>query len=161
MARQALPEVLHERLSCAVALVRSGACMLKADATWEVQSATTEGKTYAVNGSCSCEDARYRAPLGRCNHKLAVFLSRKILKLTHAQAHVTAEAPQEVVKNSSLPEAPASVNLKVLLHGHEVMVTLRDHDEGVLLARLQEFLKSPSIKPVPKTQPRQQWRKGR
>jgi hypothetical protein len=48
-----------------------------------------------------------------------------------------------------LPEAPASINLKVLIQGHEVMVTLRDRNEATLLARLQTLLKRQDIRPIP------------
>jgi hypothetical protein len=39
-----------------------------------------------------------------------------------------------------LPEAPASVNVHVTLHGRQVQVTLRDTDEHHLLERLEKLL---------------------
>jgi hypothetical protein len=96
LARQALPEVLHERLSCAVALVKDGKVMQLNDGhTWEVESASVAGKIYSINGAgCSCEDAHYRAPQGRCKHMLATLLCRKTLALIHqAQAPPATEVP--------------------------------------------------------------------
>ena len=52
--------------------------------------------------------------------------------------------------NTPLFEAPASVNLKVLIAGHEVMVTLRGADEGALLTRLDALLKRQDVRPIPK-----------
>src|SRR5215831_4540284 len=76
LARQNLPEVLHERLSCAVALVKGGQVLQMDDGhTWEVESASVPGKIYSINGTgCPCEDARFRAPQGLCKHKLATLL---------------------------------------------------------------------------------------
>jgi hypothetical protein len=68
----------------------------------------------------------------------------------------TAPAP------APLPEAPASANVRVLIAGHEVQVTLRDTDETALLARLAALLKRADIRPIPKPAPRTgAWTKGR
>jgi hypothetical protein len=40
----------------------------------------------------------------------------------------------------ALPEAPASVNVRLTISGREVQLTLRDTDEARLLARLQDVL---------------------
>jgi hypothetical protein len=48
----------------------------------------------------------------------------------------TTPAPQP------LPEAPASVNCFLQIAGRQVQLTLRDHDEGRLLERLQVVLKA-------------------
>ena len=83
LARQALPTALHERLSCAMALVRGGQVFQADDQAWLVQSATKPDHAYRINGhGCQCEDAHYRAQ-GRCKHQLAVFLARKSLRLMH------------------------------------------------------------------------------
>jgi hypothetical protein len=95
LARNALVPELHERLSCAVALVTNGS-VLETDTpgTWSVDSASTPGKTYRINGhGCSCEDAFYRAPQHRCKHVLAVLLARKTLKLMQ-------EPPPQVVSET-------------------------------------------------------------
>jgi hypothetical protein len=82
MARSTLPPELHERLSCAVALVQEGKVLQADDGqSWHVTSATTPNKTYAVNGTCPCEDAFYRAPSGLCKHRIGVYLARRALQL--------------------------------------------------------------------------------
>ena len=42
--------------------------------------------------------------------------------------------------SASLPEAPASANVRVMIAGREVMLTLRDTDEQALLVRLTGLL---------------------
>ena len=41
----------------------------------------------------------------------------------------------------ALPEAPCSVNVRLTIDGRDVQLTLRDQDEGRLLARLAAVLK--------------------
>jgi hypothetical protein len=165
LAQQALPQVCHERIACGMALVKNGHVLQRDDGTWEVQSATTEGKVYAVNGSCPCEDAHFRAPKGLCKHRLSVQLFRRAVSLMQPQ-HAP-EAPQEEPlgdARSALGEAPSSINLKVLLYGHECQLTLRDEREDRLLQRLEALLKNKDIRPLPKPAPRpqgQQWRSKR
>jgi hypothetical protein len=100
LARQHLPEVLHERLRCAALLIKEGKVLQMDDGhTWEVESASVAGKIYSINGAgCSCEDAQYRAPQARCKHLLATLLVRKALALMGAEAAQTeteAVAPPE------------------------------------------------------------------
>jgi hypothetical protein len=94
LARQALPASLDTRISAAVALVCNGAVLQTDDVqTWTVASATTPDHQYRINGhGCSCEDAFYRAPEGKCKHVLAVLLARKTLRLMEGQPPV---APQD------------------------------------------------------------------
>ena len=42
--------------------------------------------------------------------------------------------------SAPLPEAPASVNVRLMLHGYEVQVTLRGSDETQVLDRLAALL---------------------
>jgi hypothetical protein len=164
LARQALPPALHGRLSCGMALVKAGAVVQEDGGLWTVASASTEGKRYSVNGSCSCEDAHYRAPKGRCKHKLAQYLARKTQALLHDEAQApTIQGHHDNLETPPLYEAPASVNLKVLISGHEVMVTLRDADEGALLTRLAALLKRQDLRPLPpKPAPKSggNWKRG-
>ena len=105
LARTALPPALHERLSCALALVKAGAVLQLDDGhTWTVASARTPGKEYRVNGACSCADAHYRAQK-RCKHALAVYLARKTLELMQAPAAQEDPAPQAVPVEPA-PAAP-------------------------------------------------------
>jgi hypothetical protein len=144
LARQALPPESHERLSCAVALVRQGSVFQDDSGHWTVASTSTPDKRYSINGSCSCEDAFYRAPEGRCKHKLAQYLARKVLALmTVAQTGSPEPTPEVFVAgNNTQPlfEAPSSANCHLMIAGHQVQLTLSDHDEGRLLERLQAVL---------------------
>jgi hypothetical protein len=166
LARQHLPQVLHERLSCAVALVKGGHVLQLDDGhTWEVDSTSTPGKVYSINGAgCPCEDAHFRAPKGYCKHTLATLLARKSLVLmgartTAPQPEMTAADPHDTATAgdladvmpttrcagspasvASLGEAPASCNVCVMIGGHKVQVTLRDSDEQRMLERLQTLL---------------------
>ena len=136
LARQALPEALHERLSCAVALVRRGSVFQDDTGHWTVASASTEGKRYSVNGSCACEDAFYRAPEGRCKHKLAQLLARKTQALM-AVAQTPDDAPEQFINSGNgaqinksaqadpLYEAPCSLNAHLMIDGVQVQMTLR------------------------------------
>jgi hypothetical protein len=53
-ARSSLDVALHERLSAAMALVTDGRVFQTSDGTWQVDSASSEGLTYTVNGTCDC-----------------------------------------------------------------------------------------------------------
>ena len=44
--------------------------------------------------------------------------------------------------NQPLYEAPSSVNCHLVIDGRQVQLTLRDHDEGRLLERLEVVLKA-------------------
>jgi hypothetical protein len=156
LARQSLPVELHERLSCAVSLVRQGSVFQDDSGHWTVASASTPDKRYTVNGSCSCEDAFYRAPDGRCKHKLAQYLARKVQALLSVAQTGAPEPPPEVIgsgtNNAPLYEAAASVNVRVQVAGREVQWTLRDSDEGRLATRLEALLERyPAPQPVAQT----------
>ena len=53
-ARSTLAPALHERLSAAVALVQDGRVFQANDGSWQVDSASNEGKKHTVNGTCDC-----------------------------------------------------------------------------------------------------------
>jgi hypothetical protein len=82
LARQSLPPELHERLSCAVALVKDGRVLHSDAGHWTVDSVKTAGKVYSPNGSCSCADVQFNHPPQQlCKHRLAVYVARKTLAL--------------------------------------------------------------------------------
>jgi hypothetical protein len=65
------------------------------------------------------------------------------------------------ITSLALPEAPASLNFRAMIHGYEVQVTLRDSDETRLLARLAALVQQSPLRSVPKPAPRHgQWRKA-
>jgi hypothetical protein len=147
-----------DEVSRACALIAMGYVVDQGDGNGQVLS--SDGKRYyTVNGQCECSAAHH----GRhCKHLSAWRLFKHVQKKVEAQ---TAPAPEDVLagKNiSPLPEAPASVNLRVMVQGYEVMVTLRDRDEATLVTRLQTFLRRQDVKPVPKPAPRSSgnWKRG-
>jgi hypothetical protein len=77
-----------------------------------------------------------------------------VIRLEQVLASEAPQAQPLEAPRAPLGEAPASVNLKIVLHGHEVMVTLRDASEAVLLQRLEAFLGNKNITPLPKPAPR-------
>src|SRR5262245_39142783 len=96
-ARSTLAPALHERLSAAVALVKDGRVFQTAQGTWQVESTSTEGLTYSVNGVCSCHDVHYNhPPRGLCKHRLSMYLSQRVLTLmAQPPAPVVPEAVPE------------------------------------------------------------------
>ena len=154
-ARTTLPQALHSRLDRAVAIVHASGVVLHNDGTASVACQSQPGKFFCVNaGVCQCEDFQYRAPQHLCKHVLARHLSKRALKvaadrLANDGQPVTSETltanPAEVLApvepqtpSAPLPEMPASVNVFLLINGHNVQLTLRDTDEHRLLKRLAE-----------------------
>src|SRR5262245_8323061 len=107
-ARQSLPAALHERLSAAVSLVKDGRVFQASDGSWQVDSTTSEGLTYSVNGSCTCDDHHYNKP-AYCKHQLAMHLARKVKALMTVQADVGRVA-QEAQEPTSPPQTTADTS---------------------------------------------------
>src|SRR5574341_1126267 len=153
-AKATLPQC-NGRVEKAVAIVLNGDVELlpEGKARGASQSNGTT-KYFVVNGECSCPDYP-KAPQGFCKHRLAygihkrayTLAKQRLAKLDSAQDSTSApptEQPQvqpQAEPVSTLPEAPASVNVHVMLAGRQVQVTLRDSDEQRLLARLEALLK--------------------
>ena len=141
VAHAKLPENLHGRLERATALVLSGGVFVEEDGRTQVRC--THG-WYSVNGHCPCPDAP-RAQDGYCKHRLAKALYRRASELALealpavSTALAAAPAPSQPTP-TPLPEAPASVNVHLTVGGRQVQLTLRDSDEGRLLARLEAVL---------------------
>jgi len=123
----------------------------QADGTVIVGSCSDPMQTYRLSGhTCECKDfTDGKAPQSWCKHRIAAGIHKRVGELLPQSTPVGTETPPP-----PLPEAPASVNLKVLMSGHEVMVTLRDQSEDALLGRLQALLKRTDIRPIPKPAPR-------
>jgi hypothetical protein len=131
-AKAVLPEA-NGRVEKAEQLVLSGDVELMADGKARVASQSSGQTTYHItNGTCDCPDFP-RAPHGQCKHKIArgIFL--------RAQARVRAKMDQVT---PALPEAPASANVRLVMDGREVQVTLRDTSEEHLMARMARLLKA-------------------
>ena len=139
-AKVALPEA-NGRVEKAEQLVLNGDVALMADGKARVASQSSGTTEYVVcNGVCECKDFQH-APYGQCKHKIArgIFLRASAL----VKARVDATAP-------ALPEAPASANVRIVIDGREVQVTLRDISEGQLMARMARLLKTYPT-PAPQT----------
>jgi len=136
---------LNGRIEKAVKLALAGDVELHADGTALVNSLSDPSRAYQIaQGVCQCRDWG-QAPEHLCCHRLAAGFLRKAGELAP-------EGPQEpaaVCSAPPLPEAPSSANVRIQLHGYEVQVTLRDHDEAQLLARLQALL---ALYPTPQPQ---------
>jgi hypothetical protein len=134
LAHAKLPAELHGHLERATALVIHRHVWLGDDSR-HAQVLSSDGQTwYRVNGACTCMDAP-RAPQGYCKHKLAVMLYRRASELL-----ATSACGGGVTAAAALPEAPASVNVRLCVEGHECQFTMRDSDEARLVERLQALL---------------------
>jgi hypothetical protein len=138
-AKATLPEA-NGRIEKAEQMVLSGNVEIMADGKAKVASQSQGQTTYHItNGTCDCPDFP-RAPQGQCKHKIArgIFLRASAL----VKARVDATTP-------ALPEAPASANVRLVIDGREVQVTLRDTHEEQLMARMARLLQA---YPTPATQ---------
>jgi hypothetical protein len=142
-------------LARACALIWHGQVLPSADDPATGQVLSSDGQTrYSVNGSCNCQAGQHGK---MCKHRQAWLLYQHIAKKVEAQTDGVARSdttPEVVGRTDNLPEAPASVNLKVLIGGHETQITLRDSSEARLLDRLHTLLKRQDIRPLPKPAPR-------
>src|SRR5262245_45509010 len=114
------------------ALIMQGMVQPSGDDPALARVLSSDGSTwYAVNGTCSCPAGQHGKA---CKHlqawKLYQHISKKMVPAT-----------SEATQASALPEAPASANLRVMIGGHETMITLRDAVETRLLDRLHTLLK--------------------
>jgi len=148
-AKAVLPVAINGRLESAVRLVLLDEIRPLEDGRIEVGSCSDPSKTYTLVGlTCSCDDfAHGKAPLGWCKHRIGPGLHKRVKELLAAEP-----VPGEKVLSptpAALPEAPASVNVRLLVAGHEVQFTLRGLDEAEVLARLQAFLARQEVQPLP------------
>ncbi len=141
-AKAKLPEC-SGRVDSAVKIVLAGDVALLEGGTAKVASQSNGTTAYhVVNGHCDCKDFA-KAPHGFCKHRLSAAIARRAQELVKAKVADTngkAEAPSHPAPTAPLPEAPASVNVHLTVSGRQVQLTLRDSDEGRLLARLDAVL---------------------
>jgi predicted nucleic acid-binding Zn finger protein len=140
---------------------------------WIVQSQRLAGREYdIVENTCTCADYRYLSTAVAdyaCAHIWATWLYRRVEQRlaqmdaepeytplppdTGCQTPVDQDgtpcavvAPACAHQALALPEAPASVNVRLPFHGREIQLTLRDTDEHRLLDRLEALLQRfPSV----------------
>jgi hypothetical protein len=150
-AKAVLPVTVNGRLESAVKLVLLGEVTVRDNGSIAVGSCTDPSKAYTLEGqTCTCTDfTQGKALQGWCKHRIAAGLHKRLHQV------LAAEAPAQPLgaTSSPLPEAPASVNCKVLISGIECQLTLRDTDEGRLLERLHAVLQRSDLRPVPKSPP--------
>lgn len=109
-ARSVLDGALHERLSCAVALVNESRVFQTSHGVWQVESTSTEDLVYTPNGTCECKDFQFNdPPKGWCKHRLAVALARRV--------QVLMTQPQTPVVPSESPRVDQSEQKSVALAG--------------------------------------------
>ena len=105
---------------------------------------------YVLDDECSCPDSD-RAPDGYCKHVISTWLYRRGTALATERMRVL-NTPYS--STQSLPEAPASANVYLMIQGRKVQLTLRDHDENALLARMELLLtRFPDETPESDTKP--------
>jgi hypothetical protein len=150
-AKEKLPAQVNGRVEKAVALVLQGDVEPQADGSITVYSATDATRRYVLQGtSCTCADyERGQAPEGWCAHRIAAGIQKRVQELLPVQG----DNDQLETPSQPLPEAPASVNVRVTIAGHEAQVTLRDTDEFKLMQRLEELLQRYSQPAQPPSQP--------
>jgi hypothetical protein len=134
LAHAKLPAELHGHLERAVALVKNRHVFPRDDGKHAQVLSSDGARWYHVNGHCTCMDAT-KAPQGLCKHRLAFGLYRRASELLAASAGGGATPAA-----AALPEAPASVNVRLCIGGADVQWTLRDVDEHRLAERLEALL---------------------
>jgi hypothetical protein len=154
-AKERLPQAINGRLEGAIKLVLAQDVTRLADGTIEVGSCTDPLKTYRLVGTtCECKDfTDGKAPEGWCRHRIAAGIEKRVRELLPPAPESGHEA--HPVSNSPLPEAPASVNVRLMIAGRDCQLTLRDHDEVRLLARLEEVLQRYPVPQAVSPQPSQ------
>ena len=151
-AHEKLP-ACHGRIDSAVKLVLAGDVELLSDGTARVASRSDGHLSYQlVNGRCECRDFS-RAPGQLCAHRLAYGIARRAAEMGPTPAEPLLLPPL-------LPEAPASANCHIMLEGRQVMITLRDTDEGRLLLRLAAVLQQYPAPAQPSTKSTKHEEKG-
>jgi hypothetical protein len=139
-AKAKLPEC-SGRVDSAAKIVLAGDVELLPDGTARVASQSNGTTAYhIVNGHCDCKDFA-KAPHGFCKHRLSAAMARRAQELTKVKvAGMSGQAVPTPTQPTPLPEAPASVNVHLTVSGRQIQLTLRDSDEGRLLARLDAVL---------------------
>jgi len=161
-AREALPEA-NGRIDSAIKIVLAGDVELLDGGNSAKVASQSNGTTayHTVNGECSCKDFP-KAPANFCKHRLAYGIAKRAHSLAkqrlEAQLDCEPSAPVSSAPASPvplvLPEAPASANVYVTIAGRKVQLTLRDHDEHCLLARMEQVLsRFPEEEPESTTPP--------
>src|SRR5262245_60268346 len=131
-AKQTLPEC-HGRVDKAAAIVLNGDVELLTDGKARVASQANGTTEYVVcNGTCECKDFP-KAPSGWCKHRIAAGMQKRATALVQKKLSIATNGhtePAQTPPTPALPEAPASVNVRLELAGRQVQLTLPYRDEG-------------------------------
>lgn len=152
-AADTLGSAFASRLQSAQDLVLRDAVQVQPGGAYHVDG--DSGQTYdIIEGACGCRDYGTKAPQlpdGRtaCKHILATMLFRRAL--AHVQAGMDAKSAPAAAPApaAELPEAPASANCFVEMHGRRVQITLRDIDEDRLIARMDHLMARYPVQDAP------------
>jgi hypothetical protein len=165
-AKAKLPEAVNGRVESAVKLVLGQDVEPQEDGTILVGSSSDPLKTYRLVGdTCECQDWLHgQAPGGWCQHRIAAGIHKRVQQLLPVveppieawpdnewpDDEPLAPEPQPSAQPPPLPEAPASVNVRVTIGGRDVQWILRDTDEARLAMRLEALLaRYPLPQPAP------------
>ena len=152
-ARALLPAAVNGRIESAVKLVLQGDVEPLDDGSIQVGSSDPTRVYHLVGPTCTCTDfTQGKAPEGWCKHRISAGIDKRVREVLAALPVPTPATPA-----ASLPEAPASVNVRLVLDGREVQLTLRDSDETRLLARLEAVLARFPLPATPSTAPGEGW----
>jgi hypothetical protein len=159
-AKARLPQAVNGRIEGAVKLVLMGDVMPQDNGSIQVGFCTDPTKVYTLSGqACTCKDfTDGKAPEGWCRHRIAAGIAKRVGELLPQPAAAEKITPQDPV--TPLPEAPASVNCHLVIAGRQVQLTLRDSDEGRLLARLKVVLARFPLPPAEASHQRTEQGKG-
>jgi hypothetical protein len=136
-AKAILPQEVNGRVESAAKLVLNHDVEVLTDGSIQVGSSSDPARVYLLVGTtCDCQDFKHaQAPQGWCQHRIAAGIDKRVRELLAALP-----APPIAAPTVPLPEAPASVNVRVVVAGYEVQWTLRDTDETRLAGRLAALL---------------------
>jgi hypothetical protein len=139
-AKARLPEAVNGRVEAAAKLVLLNDVTPQEDGTILVGSSSDPGTQYRLVGdTCECQDWRHgKAPGGWCQHRIAAGIQKRVGEVLAKPEDYP--APEVVQPAYNLPEAPASINVRLEIGGRECQLTLRDTSETRLLERLQAVL---------------------
>jgi hypothetical protein len=157
-AKAILPQATNGRVESAVKLVLLDEVQPQADGTVLVGSTSDAAKVYRLSGqACECKDyTDGKAPESWCKHRIAAGIDKRVRELLPPAAESTPEV--HPVSTSPLPEAPASVNVRLTIAGRDCQLTLRGVSEDEVLARLEAVLQrypvsTPPTSPTPRAEP--------
>jgi hypothetical protein len=139
-AKEKLPQAVNGRVESAARLVINGDVEPLDDGSIKVGGSDPTRWYHLVGSACTCTDfTSGKAPESWCKHRIAAGIDKRVRELL-PQSTAVETAPQAPGPQEPLYESPASVNVHLESSGRRIQLTLRDHDETRLLARLEEVL---------------------